>query len=130
MFGPNSWARMMAAGACTWADRSPPQGSVALQWWYPFNIAMPGVSVTSLSGYHSFKVVRQNTSGELIPVNVEVHCDTGAARIKSVDTQLAQMDPGFMVPMPCFVLFLTGFGLAGRRGWDKYTIFYFHLKQI
>ena len=33
-----------------WPDRLPPQGSVALQWWYPFNIAMPGVSVMSLSG--------------------------------------------------------------------------------
>ena len=54
IFGSNSWARMMAAGACTWADRSPLQGSVALQWWYPFNIAMPCVSVTSLSGYRSF----------------------------------------------------------------------------
>ena len=58
IFGSSSWARMMAAGACTWADRSPPQGSVALQWWYPFHITMPGVSDTFLSGYCSFKVVR------------------------------------------------------------------------
>ena len=86
-----------------WADRSPPQGSVALQWWYPFNVSMPGVSVTSLSGYRSFKVVRQNTSGELVLVNIKVQSDMGAARIKSVDMQLAQMDPGFMVLMPCFL---------------------------
>ena len=126
IFGSNSWARMMAAGACTWADRSPPQGSVALQWWYPFNIAMPGVSVTTLSGYRSFKVVRQNTSGELVPVNVEVHCETGAARIKSVDTQLAQMDPGFMVPMPrflCLVFDWLWFSWEERTGQDQQSLF-------
>ena len=44
-----------------------------------------------------------SASGELVLVNVKVHCETGAARIKSVDTQLAQMDPGFMVPMPHFL---------------------------
>ena len=31
---------MMAAGACTWSDQSPLEGSVDLQWWYPFHIAM------------------------------------------------------------------------------------------
>ena len=39
-----------------------------------------------------FKVVRQNTSGELFPVNVEVHCEMGAARIKSIHVQLVRMD--------------------------------------
>ena len=64
---------------------------------------MPGVSSTTLSGYHSYTMVRQNASGELLPVNAKVHCKKGAARIKSVDSQLARMDPGFMVPMPCFI---------------------------
>ena len=39
----------------------------------------------------------------LFSVNVEVHCDTGAVRIKSIDVQLVRMDLGFMVPMPCFL---------------------------
>ena len=126
IFGTNSWARMMAAGACTWADRSPPEGSVALQWWYPFSVAMPGVSVSMMSGYRSFKVVRQNTSGELVPVNVEVHCELGAARIKSVDTMLAQMDPGFMVPMPrflCPVFDWLWFSWEERTGQDQQSLF-------
>ena len=90
-----------------------------------FNIAIPGVFCTTLSGYRSFKVVRQNTSGEFLPINVKVHCKTGVGRIKLVDMQLVRMDPGFMVLIPghaFLVLFLTDFGLAGRRGWGRIKI--------
>ena len=79
-----------------------------------------------MSGYRLFKVVRQNTSGELVPVNVEVHCNTGAARIKSVYTQLAQMEPGFMVLMPhflCLVFDWLWFSWEERMGQDQQSLF-------
>ena len=87
---------------------------------------MPGVSVTTLSGFCLFKVVRQNTSGELVLVNIKVHCNMGAARIKSVDTQLVQMDLGFMVPMPCFLCLVFDwlwFRWEESTGQDQQSLF-------
>ena len=72
------------------------------------------------------KLLGRTLLGNVSPVNIEVHCNMGVSRIKSVDTQLAQMDPGFMVPMPCFLCLVFDwlwFSWEEKTGHDQQSLF-------
>ena len=47
--------------------------------------------------------MRQDPEGFFNPCTVQVHNVTGAAVMTTVHKQLPDLEPGFMVPLPCFM---------------------------
>ena len=110
---PDSWARMFGSGLSSWANTSPAEPLVALQWFYPFNSGVDGVATPGDEQFKKIMFVRQDVDGILHPCTVRVHNLTGAAVIETIHEQLAHLEPGFMVPLPRFVCISLDWLFAG-----------------
>ena len=91
------------AGLTLWASASPTKEYVALQWFYPFNFGLDGVTIPGNEEFRDVKFVRQDPEGFFNPCTVQVHNVTGAAVMTTVHKQLPHLEPGFMVPLLRFM---------------------------
>ena len=114
----NAWARLTVAASSTWCDETPPIESRSLMWWLPpCGLAFDDGDESLLR----LKIFRQpvvgNDSGFLIPVEILIHWETGAARVEGVGGRLPGFEPGLMVPLPrclCVMFDWLMFGYEAR----------------
>ena len=97
----NVWARLTVAGSSTWCESLPRLESCSLMWWLPPCGVVPDDGDESLLRLKVFCQPAVGVdSGFLIPVEILVHWETGAARVEGVGGRLRGFEPGFMVPLP------------------------------